>query len=92
MRVYVDESRRDDHALGVDDLLRFCLIQPLNGRDAISHDADIRYVTRAFLTIDDEAVADEEVEHLAPSFLAACCSDDVNAATIGNLMIALNSF
>jgi hypothetical protein len=69
MGVHIDKAGGYDLAARVDRLRGFGLIQPLDSRNAIVNDADVRRIARASLPVDDEAVADDEIEHQAPLLL-----------------------
>src|SRR5713101_8479310 len=55
----IDETGRDDAALGVDFALGVRVAQVSNGGDAIAADGHIRGVPRVAGTVDDVAVADD---------------------------------
>jgi hypothetical protein len=61
--MHVHETRRDDFALGVDDLVRRFRCQISDQYDPISFDTQVCAVTRRFCAVDDESAPDDDVVH-----------------------------
>ena len=83
--VHVDETGRDDAIGGIDLGVRLGAGQRLDGDDAIAGNADIGRKARALLSIDDRAVAYNQVKHalLGCALAAQCgCRGDWRAAWV----------
>ena len=65
VRVRVDEARRDDETRRVDDLGRV-LVDRADGNDAPVADADVGAPRRRARAVDEQAAADQRVEHPDP--------------------------
>ena len=66
--VYVDEAGGHDAAVGVDHRVGLGGGELADGGDPVALDGDVGAIARGALPIDDDAVANDDIEHSVESF------------------------